>query len=156
MKKALPVLLCVILLLALAAGAYADGSVSIDAAHFPDETFRQYVKTTWDQNGDNVLSADEIAAVQNINLSENDTWKNGIASLDGIQYFTNLRTLRADAMPNISGDLDFSSNNELVDQKVQYRVCQRPGPGCRREAELRHAGQSADAGGGSLHKPSRP
>ena len=81
------------------------GIVPIITAYFPDEVFRQYVSETWDQNNDNVLSADEIAAVQNINLSENDTWKNGIASLDGIQYFTNLRTLRADAMPNISGAL---------------------------------------------------
>ncbi len=93
-----------------------------DAAHFPDEVFRQYIKTTWDQNGDNVLSADEIAAVQNINLSENDTWKNGIASLDGIRYFTNLRYLRADAMPNISGSLDFSSNRELRSIKMSNIV----------------------------------
>ena len=104
-------LLC--LTVGLSASAYADGGIAIDGEHFPDASFRQYVKETWDSNSDDVLSADEIGAARNINLSENDTWKNGIASLDGIQYFTNLRTLRADAMPNISGDIDFSQNREL-------------------------------------------
>ena len=127
MKKHFPLLFVVLLLICLmstmlAAPAYADGSVSINKTNFPDETFRQYVKETWDKDGDNVLSADEITAAQSINLSENDTWKNGIASLDGIQYFTNLRYLVADAMPNISGALDFSNNRELRSIKMSNIV----------------------------------
>jgi hypothetical protein len=43
-------------------------SVEINETNFPDENFREYVKSSFDKDGDGVLSAEEIAAVTEINI----------------------------------------------------------------------------------------
>ena len=68
--------------------AIADTSVAINATNFPDATFREYIKSEFD-NGDNVLSAEEIANVTEIHMSGEDT----LTSLEGIKFFTNLKEL---------------------------------------------------------------
>ena len=71
-----------------------EGSVEINETNFPDENFRNYIKSELtDSNrnkvgGDGILTADEIAAVTEINVG----YKN-ISSLKGIEYFTALKTL---------------------------------------------------------------
>ena len=65
-----------------------DGNpIPIDAAHFPDDVFRQYVKM-FDRNNSDMLGVWEIAAVHKINISDAN-----LRSLDGIEHFTNLTTL---------------------------------------------------------------
>ena len=87
-KKLLCLLLAAVLLLALGAPALAVGDVPVDAAQFPDETFRAFVAKECDTDGDGKLSAAEIAAVQSLDLPQR-----GIADLTGVQVFTALDEL---------------------------------------------------------------
>ena len=64
-----------------------DG-VAIDAEHFHDGIFREYVRSSFDKNGDGKLSPEEIAAATSISVEEK-----GITSLKGVEYFTALITL---------------------------------------------------------------
>ena len=102
MKKWLFLSVC-ILLTFLCVSAVA--SVSIDAAHFPDELFR--AELSWyDQDQDNVLSDAELSSVQLLHV----TYK-CISSLQGIEYFTSLKELRVSG--NELTSLDLSKNTLL-------------------------------------------
>ena len=81
-KKFLAVLsACALLLLAgVSSGAWAD--VKIDAANFPDENFRRWVKEKTAGGGD-VLTDAQIAAVEEMDLSFSE-----ISSLKGVERFT--------------------------------------------------------------------
>ena len=70
------------------AEATADGSVEINETNFPDATFREYVSTQFDLDGDGSLSASEIEIASGIFVSSR-----GIESLKGIEYFTELEAL---------------------------------------------------------------
>ena len=63
----------------------AEGDVEINAVNFPDDTFRSYVKS-FDENNDDVLSSEEIAAVTEIDVSD-------ATSLKGVEYFTEIESL---------------------------------------------------------------
>ena len=78
--------------------AYAQ--VEITEEHFPDPAFREYVGQTFDKNGDGTLSPDEISSAKDFYLYEK-----GIASLEGIQYFTSMELLNC-------------SNNPLAELKL--------------------------------------
>ena len=68
-KKFLSALmLCCMVLTLLPTAALADGDVAIDETNFPDENFRQYVKTEFDKDNNDSLSAEEIAAVDSIRV----------------------------------------------------------------------------------------
>ena len=82
---ALVLLLC--LLPAAAPTAAADGDVAINETNFPDPNFRACV-SNFDQNGNGVLSREEIAGVTAIDCAYCE-----ITSLKGIEYFTSLKTL---------------------------------------------------------------
>ena len=73
----------------------ADAGVKIDATHFPDANFREYVKE-FDTDGSNSFSADEIAKATYMYCNSCD-----ISSLNGIEYFTALKYL-------------YCSNNQLT------------------------------------------
>ena len=87
--------------------AAVNGSVTINAANFPDDNFRSYVSDNFDANGDGVLSASEIAnAVSMYYCCDLD-----ILSLKGIEYFTALEKL--DCSSNSLTALDLSHNTAL-------------------------------------------
>ena len=81
-------------------------AVVIDAAHFPDANFRAYVAAEIDGDKDGILSDEERNAV--IEIHANDK---GIASLQGIAYFPNLRVLGCRA--NQLTSLNVSANPAL-------------------------------------------
>ena len=62
-------LLCCMALTLLPTAAFAAGDVEIDETNFPDKNFRKYVEDNFDTNKDGILSADEIAAVEEITLA---------------------------------------------------------------------------------------
>jgi len=62
-------LLCCMVLTLLPTAAFAAGDVKIDETNFPDKNFRKYVKDNFDTDNDAFLSADEIAAVEEITLA---------------------------------------------------------------------------------------
>ena len=120
-------LLAAAVLAPVAAMASEPQGIPIDTVHFPDATFRQYVKVNFDTNNDNVLSSDEIAGVTQI-----DVQRLGISNLTGIKYFTALTSLHCynnqltsldvsdctaltylDCSDNRLTSLDVSKNTEL-------------------------------------------
>lgn len=78
----------------------------IDEVHFPDEQFRACVKRALDPDGDEVLTDDEIQAVTELDVSGA-----GIASLAGLEWFPNLRTLNCSY--NELTALDLRSSGQL-------------------------------------------
>ena len=63
---------------------FAEG-IAINETNFPDATFRSFVQSNYDKDGNAILSEAEIAAVE-----EMDVGAKGIADLTGIKYFTSL------------------------------------------------------------------
>lgn len=100
-------LLCCMVLTLLPTAAFAAGDVAINDTNFPDANFRQYVKNEFDKNDDDVLSADEIAAVTTIGM-----YDESITSIEGIEHFTALESLHL-MTPNLT-TLDVSKNTELT------------------------------------------
>ena len=84
----------------------ADAELPIDNEHFPDEFFRGWVSQSCDTDGDGLLSDEEIARVTQIYIT-----RKGIASLEGIEYFTALETLECGYNRLIS--LNVSGNTVL-------------------------------------------
>lgn len=58
---------------------------------FPDEIFREYLKDTFDKDGDGYLSNGELQDIINIDISNK-----GIKSLEGVSRFTYLKNLNCD------------------------------------------------------------
>lgn len=91
----------------------AATGVLINANTFPDPIFRRYVEENCDTNGDLVLTAEEIAAVKEMDVSGL-----GISSLDGIWEFPYLTVLNCSE--NCLRSLDVSDLPYL-----EYLYCQR-------------------------------
>ena len=102
-------LLCCMVLTLLPTAALADGDVAINETNFPDSGFRKYVKENFDKDDNDRLSADEIAAVQTIDVTNSST-----TSLKGIEYFTALKYLFVGSPITT---LDVSKNTELTSIK---------------------------------------
>ena len=90
-------------------------SVEINETNFPDENFREYVKSSFDTDGDGVLSAEEIAAVTEIILHKYSMpdIKIVVSNLKGIEYFTNLEKLYCNSSDLT--ELDVSKNTALTE-----------------------------------------
>lgn len=101
-------LLCCMVLTLLPTVAFAADGVDIDETTFPDANFRQYVKDKFDKDKNNVLSADEIAAVKDIRPTYRD-----ISSLTGVEHFNNLERLNVQDNEKLT-TLDLSKNTALV------------------------------------------
>ena len=81
--------------------------VGINESTFPDEAFRNYVSTVFDQDGDGIITDDEIAGITGI-----DAIGLGIESLKGIEYFTALEYLTCDG--NNITEIDLSGNPNFI------------------------------------------
>ncbi|MBR2778364.1 MAG: Ig-like domain-containing protein, partial [Prevotella sp.] len=91
----------------------APGDVAIDAANFPDKSFRNYLLETFDLDGDGVLTAEQVEGVRYISCP-----RRNIVSLKGIEYFTNLHELYAEG--NMIESVDLSMNVKIA--KVQLMI----------------------------------
>ncbi len=107
MKKLVGIICCLLTLLAC---AFALADAEIDETNFPDAYFREFVKK-FDSDGNNCLNSAETAAVTEMNCSMME-----ISSLQGIEYFTQLKTLYC--MENLLTELDLSRNTAL-----EFLVC---------------------------------
>ena len=102
-----------------AVSAKASVPVNINKTIFPDESFRRLVKT-FDVNGDDVLSDDEIKSVTEIELYNNTE------NTKGIEYFTNLRIFyynRYGGFPFNAEkltSLDLSANTQLEELEMGF------------------------------------
>ena len=82
----------------------------IDETNFPDPTFRGYV-AGFDGDGDGALSAEELAAVNNINLWQEENNANGVANMKGLELFPNVMYL--DVEHSNLTTLDVTANTKL-------------------------------------------
>lgn len=98
--------LAFVLSLFMCAGAWAD--VPIDAANFPDETFRLYVQNNIAE-GESILTTEQAEGV----LMMYDLGGLGITSLKGIENFPNLRGL--DCSNNDLTELDVSAHSNFIE-----------------------------------------
>ena len=80
---------------------------------FPDKKFREYVLSNFDTNKDGGLSNEEAFEVTEIDVSGAWGNKGSIDSLEGIQYFPNLKELNCDY--NWLTTLDVSKNTALTE-----------------------------------------
>ena len=109
----------VMAVLVLCGTAFAGVNISADT--FPDEFFRDYVSSNFDLDEDGVLSDDEIASVQSINVRSHQ-----ISSLKGIEYFTSLVSL--DCRYNYMAELDVPESvvsASVNTQVVYYKIVTR-------------------------------
>ncbi len=108
-KKYLSVLLATVLATGClsAVVAFADDSVAINEANFPDANFRTYLEENVDTDGDGVLSVEERNNQTIISVVNK-----GITTLEGIEYFPNLKNLSCSRNP--LDKLDVSSLTELT------------------------------------------
>lgn len=81
--------------------------IPVTAKYFPDDTFRECISDSFDNDNDGILSANEINNCTSINFTNRN-----ITSLDGIQYFTQLESL--DCYSNNLTSLDLSKNTKLT------------------------------------------
>ena len=91
--------------------SFADNSVALNENNFPDEVFREAIALHYDADGDGKLSpeerdetvmivsglVDELADSKNV-----DSDALTISSIEGIEYFENLRVLRANNIGELS------------------------------------------------------
>ncbi len=92
-----------------------DSGVKLSEKNFPDGLFRSYISSTYDTNGDGVLSDAEIAQIVSLDIekemSANDKHRK-VRSLKGIEYFTKLTKLTCRYMDFIE-ELDLSNCKSL-------------------------------------------
>ena len=84
----------------------AQLDVPLDAAHFPDEQFREIVRYHFDDNLDGMLSVPEIKDASFLPVLDE-----GVLNLTGIEYLTELRKL--DCVGTGLTELDLSRNTKL-------------------------------------------
>ena len=102
-------LLCCMVLTLLPTAAFAAGDVDINETNFPDKGFREFVKEKFDKNNDNSLSAEEIAAVKEMDITQN---LGLLKNITGIAFFTELESLKILANVYMT-QLDISENTKL-------------------------------------------
>lgn len=85
--------------------------------HFPDEAFAQYVRNTYNNDSyTNSLSEEEFASLEaatNVALQGTADQDGGVASLEGIEYFTSMKNLRCGYNAGIT-ELDASNCTKLT------------------------------------------
>ena len=95
-------------------GIRASVAVPIDAAHFPDATFRAYVDSK-EVTDDNILALpvkSELGEIYADGYVSVSLYNKGITSLKGIEYLTGLSSL--DCSSNSLTTLDLTKNTELT------------------------------------------
>jgi len=96
----------------------AKASVKIDETNFPDEWFRWSIQGI-DQNGDEILSDEELADVDLLRL-------NDVVNFKGIEYFYHVRTLMIDGLNSDEDErgkvtsFDFSKFTKLEVVEFSY------------------------------------
>lgn len=86
---------------------------AIPVLDIPDPNFKAYLVANYDQNSDNEISRFEIEKLKSLIVSSR-----GIASLEGIEHFTNLEGLACDN--NSLTELDLSKNTQLTELTCGY------------------------------------
>ena len=95
--------------------SFAAGDVAISEDNFPDQTFREYVADTHDQDFDGVLTEEEISCVEVINV-----YQMGIEDLTGIEFFTSLTELACEENELTSIDVSSLTSLKELDCAINH------------------------------------
>ena len=90
-----------------AGGTHAHSTIELSKQNFPDDAFRDYLKSMFDKNYDRKLAPAERNAVKQIVV-----WNMGIRNLKGIEFFPNLKYLNCTG--NELTSLDVHENTALT------------------------------------------
>ena len=101
-----------LLLVSLMMSLQASADVEVNATNFPDEAFLNWVLNNVAGTSDGVLTDAEIAEVTSIDCSGTERKEGSIESLQGIEFFTALTSLRCSY--NKLTYLDVSQNTALT------------------------------------------
>ena len=91
------------------------GMIAVDAANFPDESFRLWVSDNADTDDSGWLSAEEMDAVDAVYL--NVPAFADLTSVQGIEYFTGITELIIEGVPNLTA-IDLSENTKLESLEI--------------------------------------
>ncbi len=91
--------------------AEENDSVAVDETNFPDAAFREYITKHFDENGDDILTQDEIENADKIEFPLEENMDPKVKSLKGIELFPNLTSLTC-GYQEIT-ELDVSKNTKL-------------------------------------------
>ncbi|MBQ9935349.1 MAG: hypothetical protein IJO70_05810 [Lachnospiraceae bacterium] len=92
----------------------AGEDVEINETNFPDEIFRNYIESNFDEDEDGYLSQQEIEKIESIDVQYAKQYHGGtLRSIKGIEYFTNLKVLKVGM--NELTEIDVSRNVNLED-----------------------------------------
>ena len=80
--------------------AFTRDGLALSSEIFPDDAFRTYLAENFDTDGDHLLSKDEIAAIQTV-----DVTGTAVASITGIEHLTSMTTLRCRDTALLQADL---------------------------------------------------
>ena len=81
------------------------GEIALSAENFPDDNFRDYLRETFDTDGDGIINSADVTAI--------DCSGRSIQSLKGIELFTKLEKLNC--ANNQLTELDTSKNTKLTE-----------------------------------------
>ncbi|MDO5558960.1 MAG: lectin like domain-containing protein [Oscillospiraceae bacterium] len=98
--------------------AFSNNGIPVNSDIFPDADFRKYLSSNADTDSDGILSDEECAAVTQIDLKSYSVY-----SLKGIEYFTELTSLKISGQHIVS--LDLSGNTKLTKENVSSYMCLR-------------------------------
>lgn len=90
----------------------AETDIKINKENFPDDSFRKYILDTFDSDGNEAISRNEISKIYEINVSGTPEEPGNITSLKGIEFFTSLADLKCNY--NQISSLDISKNTDLT------------------------------------------
>ena len=104
-----------------------EQNIPIDEAHFPDASFRQWIKENL-TNGSDTLTQDVIRRTEGMYIRNSN-----LTSLRGIEYFKNLIKFQLISCPNITSFHEIESLNKLrvfgvfdCDSVVDYSISGMP------------------------------
>ncbi|WP_099468423.1 DUF5722 domain-containing protein [Konateibacter massiliensis] len=100
----------------LVSSAEISDGIEINATNFPDSSFLEYVRESFDSDGDSVLTPEEVNSITYLYMPQKN-----ISDLSGITYFQNLVYLNFEDNAVHTADLNslvllrgiYSNNNEL-------------------------------------------
>ncbi len=74
---------------------YCTDSIPLTEAYFPDPYFRQYLNDKYNTNGNSWLEGSEISKITGLYLYKSEENYYNVASLEGVQYLTELEEIYA-------------------------------------------------------------
>lgn len=94
--------------------------IPIDAEHFPDTVFRQYVSDYFDTNNDGYLNDTEISNAKTLSFSSSTSGLTSLASLAGLSLLPNINHINIQGAENLSDISELSALTKVSYLTISY------------------------------------